>query len=312
MIELVKSAKTVLADYLGAKEGERVLIVVDEPLRRVGNALFEAGKSLRTEATLVEMLSRQSSGEEPPAMVAQAMLAADIIVLATSKSLSHTRARKEANQKGARVASMPGITEEAMSRTLVEIDSTLAARANLYARLLTEANEVRITTPVGTDLSFSIEGRTALADGGELSLKGSFGNLPPGEAFIAPLEGTARGSLVIDGSMSGVGLLKNPIVIKVAEGIAREISGGEEAKQLKKLVDVHGIKARNIAELGLGLNQFAQLTGSVLEDEKILGTVHIALGDNSTFGGTVEVASHLDGVLLNPTLWLDNQKISIK
>lgn len=312
MIELVKSAKTVLADYLGAKEGERVLIVVDEPLRRIGNALFEAGKSLKTEATLVEMLSRQSSGEEPPAMVAQAMLAADIIVLATSKSLSHTRARKEANQKGARVASMPGITEEAMSRTLVEIDSTLAARANLYARLLTEANEVRITTPVGTDLSFSIEGRTALADGGELSLKGSFGNLPPGEAFIAPLEGTARGSLVIDGSMSGVGLLKNPIVIKVAEGIAREISGGEEAKQLKKLVDVHGIKARNIAELGLGLNQFAQLTGSVLEGEKILGTVHIALGDNSTFGGTVEVASHLDGVLLNPTLWLDNQKISIK
>lgn len=309
MNKLAYAAKVVLDDSLGTKAGERVLIVMDEPLRAIGGALWEAAQELKAETVLLEMLPRQSSGEEPPMMVAQAMLAADVIVLATSKSLSHTRARKEANNRGARVASMPSITEEAMIRTLAGVNQDLAKRAKKYADVLNSAKEVHITTPIGTDLTFSIEGRKAINDSGLLFSPGSFGNLPAGEAFVAPVEGTAAGVLVIDGSMAGIGLIKEPIRIKVEKGLAVNISGGKEAAQLETLINPHGLAARNIAELGIGLNEHAQLTGLVLEDEKALGTIHIALGDNSTFGGKVEVASHLDGVILQPTLWLDGQKV---
>lgn len=309
MNSLAQAARVVLAGCLGVKAKEKVLVVIDEPLRSVGLALYAQARELETEAVLMEMLPRSSSGEEPPAPVAQAMLAADAVVLVTSKSLSHTRARKAANQRGARVASMPGITEEIMARTLQKVDEKLKARAQRYAALLNEAREVRLTTPAGTDLTFSIAGRPAWADGGDLSFPGAFGNLPAGEAFVAPVEGTAEGLLVIDGSMAGIGLLAEPIRMEVEKGLAVRITGGQEAAKLERLLAPFGEKARNIAELGIGLNELARITGFVLEDEKAMGTVHIALGDNSTFGGQVEVPSHLDGVLLGPTLWLDGQKI---
>jgi|LSQX01.3.fsa_nt_gb leucyl aminopeptidase (aminopeptidase T) len=309
MPDLTKSARTVLVDCLGAKKAENVLIVVDEPLRDIGQALLIQGRELETEAVLLEMLPRQSNGEEPPPMVAKAMLEAQVIILATSKSLSHTRARKEANRRGARVASMPGLTAPVMARTLSGGYGELEARCRKYARFLTEAAQVRLTTPAGTDLTFSLQGREAFADSGMLQAPGSFGNLPAGEAFIAPLEGTAAGTLVVDGSMAGIGLIQSPIVMKVEKGLVVEIEGGQEADRLKELVDRFGPAARNIAELGIGLNDQAVLSGIVLEDEKVLGTVHVALGDNSTIGGTVEVPSHLDGVLLQPSLWLDGRKI---
>lgn len=309
MSNLAHASRVVLSDCLGAKKGEQLLIVVDGPLRSIGEALLASARDLETEAVLMEMLPRQSSGQEPPVAVSRAMLVSDVVVLATSKSLSHTRARKEANDAGARVASMPSITEEAMVRTLQGVNEDLVRRAQKYAELLNGAQEVRITAPAGTDLTFSIAGRTATADGGLLSAPGSFGNLPAGEAFVAPVEGTAEGVLVIDGSMAGIGLIEEPIRIQVEKGSAMAISGGREAAQLEALVNPHGPAARNIAELGIGLNEFAKITGLVLEDEKALGTVHIALGDNSTFGGTVEVASHLDGVIIEPTVWLDGQMI---
>jgi leucyl aminopeptidase (aminopeptidase T) len=309
MPDLSQPARTTLKDCLGTEEGEKVLIVVDEPLRVIGEVLFAQAQKLGTEAVLMEMLPRRSNGEEPPGMVARAMLGADAIVLATSKSLSHTQARHQANNKGARVATTPGLTPETMARTLSANYGDLAARCHKYADLLTAADRVHLTTPAGTDLTFSIRDRKGFADGGQLQTAGSFGNLPAGEAYIAPVEGTATGTIVVDGSMAGIGLVENKIRIKVERGQAIKIDGGEEARRLTELVDKFGPEARNIAELGLGLNDRAVLSGLVLEDEKVLGTVHIALGDNSTFGGTVEVPSHLDGVLLNPTLWLDGKKI---
>jgi leucyl aminopeptidase (aminopeptidase T) len=237
------------------------------------------------------------------------MLEADVVLMATSKSLSHTRARKEANNRGARVASLPGLTEEVMARTLSSGYGHIADLCRLYAAKITGAREVRITTAKGTDLIFSLEGRMGVADTGLLHAPGAFGNLPAGEAYIAPLEGTAQGILVVDGSMAGVGLIQEPIKIKVENGLATEITGGEEAKKLNALMEKHGQKARNIAELGIGLNDQAKITGVVLEDEKALGTIHIALGDNSTFGGTVEVDSHLDGIVLNPTVTVDGEVI---
>mgnify|MGYP001122606625 CR=1 FL=1 len=309
--QLDAAAEIALSECMGVKEGEKVLIITDEHLRKIGLVLFDKAKELKTEAMYMEMLSRENHGVEPPSPIAAAMMEADVIVIPTYKSLSHTSARRKANDRGARIATMPGITEEMMARTLAADYENMADLCNKFAAILTQGKEVEIKSRAGTDLRFSIKGREALADTGILLSPDDFSNLPAGETFVAPLEGTAQGTLVIDGSMAGVGILDEPIKMEIEKGFVVGVEGGPEAKTLQVLLDEHGELARNIAELGIGLNSRAKLTGKVLEDEKVLGTIHIALGDNSTFGGNVEVPSHLDGIVLKPTLILDG-KVLIK
>jgi leucyl aminopeptidase (aminopeptidase T) len=304
-----KAAKIVVTDCMGVKPGEKVVVVADTSLHHLGQVLFEAAVNAEAEAQLLIMIPRESNGQEPPTPVAAALLEADVGLLVTSKSLSHTKARKEANNKGARIASLPGLTSQVMARTLNSGYEAIAAKCMFYAEKLSQGQKVNITTDLGTNLTFSIAGRPGIADTGLLREPGMFGNLPAGEAYIAPVEGTAHGTLVIDGSMAAIGLIGEPITIKVENGLAVQISGGKEAQKLNQLMEKHGAKARNIAELGIGLNPEAMLTGVVIEDEKVEGTIHIALGDNSTFGGTVEVDSHLDGVIKNPTVTVDGEII---
>jgi leucyl aminopeptidase (aminopeptidase T) len=139
--------------------------------------------------------------------------------------------------------------------------------------------------------------------------KGQWGNLPTGEAYLAPLEGRSNGLVVVDGSMAGVGMVDRPIHIVVRDGYATDISGGEAARRLVALLEPHGRDGRNVAEFGIGTNDRAILTGLILEDEKVMGTIHIAFGDNKSMGGSVRVASHLDGLIKAPTVWFDDRKI---
>ncbi|SHE50936.1 aminopeptidase [Desulforamulus putei] len=310
MSSLEFGARVALEVCLGVKKGEKVLVVADEGTRTVGRSLWEQAISLGAEAMLLEMLPRSVNGEEPPAAVAEAMKQVDVVVAATTKSLSHTRARREANRCGARVASLPGITGEMLSRTMTADYQKISDLSARIADLLSRGNEARIVTPAGTDLTMSLQGRAAHPDTGMLQGKGMFGNLPAGEAYIAPVEGTANGTLVIDGAMAGVGMLKGEIIrITVQDGYTVGIQGGQGAKVLEDLLKPLGKEAGNIAELGVGTNDKAIITGNVLEDEKVLGTVHVALGNSISFGGTVDVPIHLDGILLKPTLIVDGQEI---
>jgi leucyl aminopeptidase (aminopeptidase T) len=307
--KLLRASDVVLKDCMAVKPGETVLIIVDAPKKAIGEALFLRAKEIPAEAMLLEMLPRENHGVEPPQAVAEAMKAADVVIIPTSKSLSHTYARREANDRGARIATMPDITVEMMERTLASGYTEIAGRVLHYANLLSQADQVQITTPAGTDLSFSMAGRPGHADTGLVHSPGDFSNLPAGEAFGAPVEGTASGRLVVDGSMASIGRITSPIVMEVEDGYVVSVNGEAEAEKLEAILARYGRDARNIAELGIGLNDFAQLTGNALEDEKVLGTVHVALGDNSTFGGTVSVPSHLDGILLKPTLTIDGTVI---
>jgi len=305
MQELFKVAHLALNTCLAVKPGEEVLIVTDEPLEEIGKTFYQAAKELKAQAQLIYMLPRANHGEEPPQAVAQAMQAAQVVVIPTSKSLSHTRARREACKKGARIASIPDSTPEMLIRAL-DVDYVAMAReCEQYARFLSEGCRVYLSTPAGTELTFSIDGRQGYPDTGLYTAPGSFGNLPAGEASIAPVEGTAEGILVIDGALAGWGLLEDPVRLEVRGGEVVKVSGGDAAAWLEEILKRYGRPARNIAELGIGLNPKAQVTGKVLEDEKVRGTVHIALGDNMSMGGKVEAPSHLDGVLLKPTLEID-------
>lgn len=294
---------------MGARPGERVLVITDEPLRTIGYALRQAAKELGHEVVLVEILPRQSNGAEPPGAVADMMAKFDVVLCPTSKSLTHTDARRAASSAGARVATLPGVTEAIMVRCMNADYTKIAERTFALCALLEQTKVVRVQAPAGTDITMPIEGRKAYASSGLFRNKGESGNLPTGEAYLAPLEGRSSGVVVVDGSMAGIGMLSQPIRIVVKDGYAEEITGGPEAQRLVALLAPHGRDARTVAEFGIGTNDRATLTGVILEDEKVMGTIHIAFGDNKSMGGTVRVASHLDGLVTRPTVWFDERKI---
>ncbi|MGQ9582791.1 MAG: aminopeptidase [Thermoplasmatota archaeon] len=317
-MSVMAGARTAINTCLRVRRGERVVVVTDTLKEDIGEALHWAAREAGSEAILVKMLPRSRHGEEPPAPVAAIMKMADVVVAPTAFSISHTQARREASEAGARIASMPMITEEMMSRGGMTADFRgVRRRAERLMRAVEGGRAVRVTTPDGTDIRFSIEGRRWVADTGILHERGAFGNLPAGELFLPPVEGTAEGTIAVTGALAGVGLLKRPVKIVVKGGLGREISGGPQARALGRILSEAASRlerpenAYNIAEFGIGLNPKARLIGNPLEDEKVTGTVHLALGDNSTFGGSVRAGVHLDGIILRPTVWIDEKRLRI-
>jgi aminopeptidase len=307
--ELLSASAVAIRDCMGAREGERVLIVTDEPLREIGYALHAAAKGLGHEVLLVEMLPRRSNGEEPTAEVAALMQQFDVVLCPTSKSLTHTDSRRAASLTGARIATLPGVTPEIMVRCMNADYGRIAARTRRICALLEQTSVIRVQAPGGTDITMPIRGRHAHASSGIFRERGEWGNLPTGEAYLAPLEGQSQGVVVVDGSMAGIGMTPEPIRILVKDGYATDISGGPGAQKLMALLEPHGRDARNVAEFGIGTNDRATLTGVILEDEKVMGTIHIAFGDNKSMGGTVGVASHLDGLVREPSVWFDDRLV---
>ncbi len=307
MDALHEAALIAARDCMGIQNHETVLVVSDALTRKIGQALFDVSQDLCREVFMLEMLPRSVNGEEPPELVTEAMQRVDVVIAPLSTSITHTNARRLACAEGARVGTMPGITEDIMVRTMRADYHKIARLTHQVRDILSASKTVRVTSPAGTDLTLPIDGINAIASTGLILERGSFGNLPSGEAYLMPQEGKAEGTLVVDGSMAGVGLITDePIRITIVNGKAEKIEGGKEAALLEETVERIGPLARNIAEFGVGTNDMAKVTGKILEDEKVKGTIHVALGNNISMGGTVNVPFHVDGVVLKPTVYVDD------
>ncbi len=311
MASIENAAGVVLKKCMNLKEFESCLIITDENKLNIARAFLKSAESITKNVKLIQIPVGKINGEEPPKDVAEQMKEFDVLIMPVTKSLSWTNAREEATKAGARAASMPSITEDIIGRCIdVPYEAMKSATAALVEKLGT-ADKIEITSPSGTDLTLSVKGREWHGlDSGIYDQPGKWGNLPSGEAFVAPVEGTTNGIAVIDASMAGVGKVEAPIHITIKDGFAAEIKGGKEAKELKQMLDnVKSKKAFNVAELGIGTNPKARVIGVVLEDEKVAGTCHIAFGNSSLFGGTVDVPIHVDGVIRKPTIKADGKLI---
>lgn len=300
-----KMLDAVMRQSLGVAAGERVLVVTDPSRQTLGELLARGALRVTQHVQLLLMPEAPDHGSEPPGRVAEAMAEADVCFLPTSKSLSHTHARQQASAAGARVASMPSITYEMAMRTLRVDYGAIARTSEALAVLLTSADSVHLSAPGGTDLHLDLDGRKGFADTGVFTLPGAFGNLPAGEAFIAPLEGRAHGTVVFDAALPvddpDDAVSAAPMVIEVRDGLAMSVSG-PGAQDLQAVFDRLGDDARNIAELGIGTNPATRISGNVLECEKVVGTAHVALGNSLHIGGATDVPFHSDGVINRPTI----------
>jgi leucyl aminopeptidase (aminopeptidase T) len=305
---LDRAVRAVVRDCLGVGEGEEVLVICNPATRGLGERMWEEAAAAGADAVLTIIDERASHAAEPPATVANAMLRADVILAPTVQSLSHTAARKAANDAGARVATLPGVTEEMLARVMSADVEGLRRKGRIVADALTAAEEALVTCPSGSDLRLGLAGREAIPDAGVLTERGAFGNLPCGEGFIAPVEGTTEGTLIVDGSIASIGRVASAVTLTVADGHLVDATG-REGQRLLELLTVHGGDGTNVAELGIGTNERAILTGEILEDEKIHGTCHVAFGASAGIGGRVQVPVHLDCVVTHASVVLDGEAI---
>jgi leucyl aminopeptidase (aminopeptidase T) len=310
-MSLHAAARTAVEDCLGLEPGETCLIVTDDERRAIGEALYEVAGEVTADATVVQYPPGPQHGAEPPAPVAAALRASDAYLAPTTKSLSHTRARSEASEAGARGATLPGITEDVFTTGL---DADYAAIADACERTLarvTDADEIRITSPQGTDLTVRPGARDWREDTGLVHDPGDFSNLPAGEVFVAPE--SADGTYVVDGTMMPHGLLAGErLRFEVEDGYVTDISDDAVREQVEAAADEAGRAAYNLAELGIGTNVAVEsLVGSVLLDEKAGGTVHLAIGDDAGIGGDTEAPLHLDGILREPTVYADGEELDL-
>lgn len=293
---------------MAVKKNERILVITDEVTNEIGYSLYKNAIDLGYQALYVQMKAGKINGEEPPKEVADLMMKYDVVFCPTAKSLTHTDARRIASANGARIATFPGITKDIMIRGMNADYKKISKLSVKLKEILEKGKEIRVTTKLGTDITMPIAGRPAFASKGLFHAKGESGNLPTGETFLAPVEGASNGVFIVDGSFAGLGLIKNTnIKVEVKDGMAVKITGGKEAETLNKMLNKVGKLARNIAEFGIGTNDSAKLSGILLEDEKVMGTIHIALGNNKSMGGTIGVPIHLDGVVKKPTVYLDGK-----
>ena len=308
MGEIEQAVTTMVRDCLGVREGDEVLVVANPATIGLGERIRGEAGRLGADGVLCLIGERAESGDEPPDSVAAAMAAADVVLLPTVKSLSHTAARRAATAAGVRVASLPGATEEMVARVMSADLEGLRRKGEAIAAALTAGSEARITCPDGSDLRLGLGEREAIADAGDLTAPGAFGNLPAGEGFIAPIEGTAEGTLVVDGTIASIGRLAEPIELTVEGGHLVAATGEAGAELLDRLRN-GGEQGTNVAELGIGTNEKAELTGELLEDEKLLGSCHVAFGASAAIGGTVQVPVHLDCVVLKPDVSIDGEPL---
>ena len=304
--ELDRAVRTVLRDCLRIEPGEEVLVICNPVTEDIGALMMIEAEGDGAFATLAVISELDSNGAEPPTPVAAAMVAAEVVLAPTIQSLSHTNARRAATQAGVRIATLPGVTEDMLSRLMNADMRTLRRGGAAIAAALRSGEEARITCQHGSDLRLGLKDRIPIADAGVLNAPGAFGNLPCGEAFVAPT--TAEGTLVVDGSIASVGKVETPVELTVRDGHLTDATGPEGATLLEMLT-MHGEDGTNVAELGIGTNEEATLTGNILEDEKILGTAHVAFGASAAIGGTVQVPVHLDCVIVEPTVEVDGKEI---
>lgn len=302
-----KSAGIVLKNCLCLKKNEKLLIVTDSKLYNIAKIFFDVAKKITNNAALIKIPISNVHGTEPSKDVAKEMLKYDVELLITTNSLSHTKARQAATKAGARIASMPGINEDVAKRTLVMDCKKLKEENNVLIKKLKKGRILRVTTKKGTDISLKIFNKKWFDDSGVYSRKKDFGNLPAGEVSFMPAKGKSEGVFVVDGSIGGLGLVDKPVKIFVENGYVTRVLGGKTAKRLERSLITR--KHRNIAECSLGTNPNAKITGVVLEDEKVKGTIHIAMGNNQSYGGSVGVPFHVDCVIKNPNVFIDGKRV---
>ena len=314
-------AGNIVHTCMNISAGEKVLLVADQPLATVRTHLVSEVLTADPGQLWCYTLPDVARPllEYPPLLHQVGAEADAAIVFFADVPSEETPGRlafwRTCEQNGTRVGFGAQVDDSILENELSADYRAIAAITRRLKERLQGKDQVRITTALGTDLTLSIAGRDVKEDNGLIHEPGQFGNLPAGECFVSPLEDSAQGVLVVDKSFPDL-VLAVPVSMVFDKGRVVTIEGGAEAEELTRRIEYgerqeDGQNCRVIAELGIGTNPAARLTGRLITDEKVMGTVHIAIGDNSlpSYGGANRAPIHIDGVVGQPTLVVDGKTL---
>lgn len=333
-MNLDKSAEITVRDVLKAKAGERALIITnpEEEVYLISLAIYRALEKVGALPVIAVQPVKTQFDYADESVIAAIKSEPDIILSVSHNKLGKDKAAvehpymldgKEINNtfhylmetKKVRSFWTPGITRDMFIRTVPISYEELKANCIRLKELLDRAERMHITSPGGTDLQVGLRNRKAFEDDGNFSYPGAGGNIPAGEVFISPELGTSEGTIVFDGSISvksGDIVISNPIRARVEKGFCVSFNSDEspDAAVLEDTVlqggkncsPEYARNARNLGEVGIGLNPAAEIRGNMLEDEKAFRTCHIAIGSN--YDEDAPALIHLDGLVRMPTIEL--------
>lgn len=304
-----EAAKISIQSCMGVKPGERFLILTDIEQLDLAREFVKAGNDLGIETIMA--VGPVHQGGEMPELCKAALDEAQVCMMITTGSYTHTKGRAKATERGCRIASMPGITEDIVKMTLGADYDEVERIGNILAEKLTKAEKIHITTEAGTDLTLYCGGREGIADTGKLTEKGAFGNLPAGEAMVAPIETKGDGVLVVDGVIADFKVMEEPLTLTFADGRIVKTEGAD-AEMFEEFVGQFEDTAKNVCEFGIGTNPACEIMGNGLVDEKVFGTIHIACGNNLFMGGQQDCDMHYDMIINAPTVWIDDECVMEK
>jgi leucyl aminopeptidase (aminopeptidase T) len=332
-LELKKSEKVLIVTNPGTEQAEIAGALYEEamamgaraellyqPVKTQGDfAEDDVIRGIEASPDVILSISAEKLGKDR-ARLAAALVGAD------GRSYDHIFNYLLHGMQALRAVWTPGITSDMFLRAVPVDYAAMRDAADRLEALLNEASAIMVRSPAGTDISFSALDRKAMRDDGDFRSAGKGGNLPAGEVFLSPAVKSAEGTIVFDGSISDIGgdiVIRTPIVCTVKGGYMLGIEGGEEARRLEKalmyglnmastlvreqgmdpeLALSYGTNARHLGEFGIGLNPAARIGGNMLEDEKVLGTIHFAIGAN--YDEDAPALIHLDGLVKSPTVVL--------
>ena len=309
--EMLDAAKAVLTKSIQVKKDETVLLIYDRTTRNVAHAFIDASCSLGLLLTprMIEITAR--NGADPDNETREMMTHHNVVIGATCNSLTHCAAMTAARASGARGCTLPGITDEIFARAMKVEPEQLRADGEKWVECFPEKHhKVRIVTKLGTDISFEIGLVPYLNDDAIYASSGNVGNIPAGEAYGVPNPGTANGKIVVDATVDSIPWKEGdaPCSITVQNGSACGFEG-ERAKALEMMLGAVGEKGFVLAEFGIGTNPFLKVSGNLLEDEKVKGTIHLAFGNSRGMGGDNDVPVHIDCVIRRPSVYIDGRLV---
>lgn len=309
MTHLEKAIEKTLYECLRIKPRESLLILVDAYNREFGQNILKKACSKKTDAALLEIGNFNSRNPEPSTTIQKIAKQVPAVLALTRYPLLHSKFKNNICHNGGRILFLNNISKKTFVRTVNVDYSVLESKSRHIADLFSICKEINLTSNAGTDLTFRIARHKGSVHSCKVKEPGSYSSLPAGEASVTPDSGSANGLIVVDGSVPFFGKVVDPIEIYVKDGSGYKLTGKAEAEKLRKILKPFGKLSRNIAEFGIGTNPNAIMTGESLEDEKVLGTAHIALGNPNFEGGSLKNYLHLDLILKKPTIMMDGHLI---
>ena len=304
---MLDTARRIFREALGVRKNETILLIYDRTAENVGKAFIHAAEMLDLSLTPRMIEVTAGNGSDPDPETIAMMHKHNIVIAATKNSLTHCAAMTAARKNyGIRGCTLPGITDELFLRSMQAAPKTLQADALRWKERLSGIRNIRIVTRKGTDFSFGIGKYPILMDDADFQSGGTVGNIPAGEIFTVPDDGTAQGRIVVDASIASMPWQEGDpdCIIDVRDGVAVkfESSRGEMLEKTLSEADKAGFV---VAEFGIGTNSFLQLSGNLLEDEKVKGTIHIAFGNSASMGGGNQAPVHIDCMIRHPDVYAD-------